>query len=125
MSTIFVILPHVDTEWVEAKEGEYYVEAWNEFNATPKDNYGERFAEKFAELSDYQHQMWEPHYCTDVFRAIPNCVRHNMEEQGVFDCHVTDENVEAFNQASRDAITSIADVIADTYHTMMGIERGE
>lgn len=123
MSTIFVTLPHVDTEWVEAKEGEYYVCAMDEFRCTPKDYYGETFAEKYEALSDYQHQMWEPHHCTDVFRAIPNCVESCMEEHGVWNCRVGDANVEAFNQASRDAITGIADVIADTYHTMMGIER--
>ena len=123
MTTIFVHLPYVDDEWAEASEQAYYEAGWNDFRHTAPSNYGDEYAEGYERLTAHQHRMWEPHYCTRVYNAIPDIVRNVMEDNGVFDVQITSDNVDAFNQASRDVCASVADVIADTYHELMGIER--
>ena len=121
--SIFIHLPKIDPEWIAAKENNYYEVAWEEFRYTRKAHWGDAFADGYDALTDYQHEMWEPQYCSQVFTAIPNIVRAQMEEHDLMNEQITSDNVEAFNEASRNAVTSVADVIADTYFQLIGIER--
>ena len=120
---IFITLPYVDENFVESHEQAYYEAAWDEFRHTPKTNWGQEFSDGYHALSDYDHQMWEPRYCSDVYKTIPTIVQDQMAEQGVWHDYVRTNNVDEFNQASRDTITCIAETIADTYHNMIGMER--
>ena len=114
MRELYINLPTITEDWVEARLTEFSVEGITEFRGRDKSFWSEQFKQRYNNVDWDNNALQQHNIDCEVLERIPEAVKSAFKEHDAWGKHVNDMDSESetYNDAIKDAIDMVAELYA-------------